>query len=254
MDLNYKVFGEGKAVIILHGLFGMLDNWKSFARKLGESYKVYIIDQRDHGKSPHTNSFNYQLLADDIKRFIDEHQIDLYALIGHSMGGKAAMQFCADHPGDLEKLIAVDIGPNENPANHQTIFKALKAVPIEEISSRNEAEDVLSEYIQDQGVRLFLMKNLTRSLKGNYKWKMNLDLLIEYYHEILAEVPFHYPMDTSSLFVRGLKSDYIDQDNIDRIHEIFVNHEILDIEDAGHWVHADQPDLLLDEVKTFLNN
>ena len=254
MELNYKKFGAGKTIIILHGLFGMLDNWKSFARKLSEDFEVLIIDQRDHGKSPHTDAFNYQILADDIKKFIDEHNIDLYAIIGHSMGGKTAMQFTIDHPGDLEKLLVVDIGPNQNPENHRTIFKALKAVPIDTISSRSEAEDVLSKYIDDKGVRLFLMKNLSRTLKSKYKWKMNLDLLIENYQEILAEIPFHYPIGTPSLFIKGDRSDYIDHDNIDRIHDVFVHHDIIEIEDAGHWVHADQADILLDKTRQFLYN
>ena len=254
MDLNFKKFGSGKTIIILHGLFGMLDNWKSFARKLAENYEVIILDQRDHGRSPHTEAFNYQLLASDIKQFIDEQNISLHALIGDSMGGKAAMQFCHDYPGELEKLVVVDIGPLQNPENHLHIFKALKAVPIDQLSSRSDAEDILSQHIEESSVRLFLMKNLTRTLKSSYKWKMNLDLIIENYDEILAEIPFDYPMDMDGLFIKGDRSNYINQENIDRIHEVFINSDIITIPDAGHWVNADQPEILLEKINDFLAN
>ena len=254
LTLNYKKFGEGKSVIILHGLFGMLDNWKSFARKLSSHFEVFIIDQRDHGKSPHTDTFDYTTLAEDINQFIVRHNINPYALIGHSMGGKTAMQFVNDHPGAVNKLIVVDIGPNKNPENHQTIFKALKSIPVDQIESRSEAEEILEKFIDEQSIRLFLMKNLSRTPEGGYKWKMNLDLLISNYSNILAEIPFYYPIDIPTLFVKGGQSKYIDEENIDKIHDVFLHHEIFEFPDAGHWVHAEKPDELLDKTRLFLDN
>ena len=154
--LNHKIFGQGDPIIILHGLFGMLDNWQTIGKKLAEDYMVVLVDQRDHGKSDHTDEFNYQVLAEDLRVFMEENWMHEAYIIGHSMGGKTAMQFAVDNPDMIEKLIIVDIGPKAYKAGHDTIFKALREVEIDKVKSREEVEESIAKYINDKGVRLFL--------------------------------------------------------------------------------------------------
>jgi len=251
--LNFKKLGEvGPEIIILHGLFGMLDNWKTFGRKLSTDYQVYLVDQRDHGRSPHTEAFDYSILAADLNAFIETHHLEPELIIGHSMGGKTVMQFANDYPANANRIVVVDIGPKENEPGHETIFKALFSVKPEEIEKRQEAEVLLRKHIDDSGVAQFLMKNLSRNTSGGFKWKMNLNLLHENYSNILAEIKFDYPISVQTLFIKGEQSDYIDEANRIMIDDHFVNAEIIEIADAGHWVHADQGEKLLEHVKAFM--
>lgn len=250
ITLNYKVFGEGEPVIILHGLFGMLDNWQTFAKKLADHYMVYIIDQRDHGKSPHTKAFSYPLLAQDLHEFMTSQWIYKAKLIGHSMGGKTVMQFAQEYPDMVEQMVVVDIAPVTYEAGHTEIFEALFAVEVDTLTDRSEAEEVLSKYIDEVGVRQFLMKNLQRNKEGGYQWKMNLDLLQQQYGNILATVA-HKESTTKSLFVRGELSNYITDANMETILREYVNGEIVTVSGAGHWVHAQKPKELLQLVSNF---
>lgn len=254
MELNFKKLGtEGPEIIILHGLFGMLDNWKTFGRQMSEQYQVYLVDQRDHGRSPRTSDFNYKLLAEDLAEFIRLNDLNPYAIMGHSMGGKTVLQFANDYPDLFDRMIVVDIGPLANEAGHHTIFKALQSFDPAQIEDRSEAFDVMSSYIHQAGVIQFLMKNLSRNQAGGYQWKMNLDLLHEKYEHILAEISFDYLISSPCLFIKGAKSAYIDERNLDHIEEVFSNAEIITIEDAGHWVHAEQGARLLEVVLDFLD-
>ena len=160
MELNHKTFGAGDPIIILHGLFGTLDNWQTVAKKLAEHFMVYIVDQRNHGRSAHVEGQNYKLMAEDLADFMEENWMHNAHIIGHSMGGKTAMQFAADYPDMLNKLVVVDIAPKAYEGGHQTIFDALLSVNMEKVQTRKEVEEQLSKYIDDAGVRLFLMKNL----------------------------------------------------------------------------------------------
>ena len=251
--LNHKIFGQGDPVIILHGLFGMLDNWQTIAKKLAEEYMVILVDQRDHGRSEHTDEFNYQVLAEDLNAFLEENWIHTCHIIGHSMGGKTAMQFATMHPDMVEKLIVVDIGVREYQPGHELIFKALLEVPIEKVQSRNEVEEIISKYIDDEGVRLFLMKNLQRIKGGGFRWKMNLNLLHKEYQNILAAIKSEEAVDVDTLFIYGSKSKYIKESDFDGIQSIFPE-AIFEEVDAGHWIHADKPQELLEIVKAFLIN
>jgi len=251
--LNYKEFGEGEPVVILHGLFGMLDNWQSFAKKLAADYRVIIVDQRDHGKSKHTNAFNYKLLAQDLHDFFDEHGIYGCSIIGHSMGGKTAMQFAVDFPDFVQRLIVVDIGPDAYPPGHHLIYEALHAVDINSVQSRKEVETVLAKYIEDSGVRLFLMKNLTRKKEGGYAWKMNLKILSEDYPNIIAGITRDELIETPTLFVGGSKSVYLSDAQLESISSTFMTYHVEFIEGAGHWVHAEKPLELLELVQEFLD-
>lgn len=251
--LNHKIFGQGTPIIILHGLFGMLDNWQTVAKKLAEEYMVILVDQRDHGRSGHTDAFNYQLLAEDLNAFLEENWIHSSHIIGHSMGGKAAMQFASMHPDMIEKLVVVDIGIRAYKPKHDLIFKALLEVPIEEVSSRKEVETIISKYIEDAGVRLFLMKNLQRKKEGGFRWKMNLPLLHKEYLNIVAAVESDHPIDVDTLFIYGTKSKYITPPEIEGIQEMFPEAQFEEV-DAGHWIHAEKPDELLSLVKNFLQS
>jgi esterase len=250
--LNHKIFGQGDPIVILHGLFGMLDNWQTIAKKLAEDYMVILVDQRDHGKSKHTDAFNYQLLAEDLNLFLEENWIHSCHVIGHSMGGKAAMQFAAQHPDMVDKLVVVDIGTKAYKPGHELIFKALLEVQIDEVKTRGEVEEIISKYIGDVGVRLFLMKNLQRIKEGGFKWKMNLKLLYKEYLNILSAIESDDPIDVETLFIYGTKSRYIEPEEIDDIKALFPNSKFSELE-SGHWIHAEKPDELLLLVKEFLS-
>lgn len=247
--LNYKELGEGTPVIILHGFLGMLDNWKTFGRKLSENYKVYLIDQRDHGRSPHTDDFNYTLLANDLAVFMEAHEIQRAHLIGHSMGGKTVMKFSQLHDDKVLSSVIVDIAPKAYNNHHTDILDALHSITPKEVQDRNEADEALSKHISDWGVRQFLMKNLTRNPEGGFRWKMNLSLLTEKYNSIIEPVD-QESSDVDCIFINGSKSNYIKPEDHEEILKVFPNAKFYTI-DAGHWVHAEKGDELLEQVKEF---
>ena len=252
VELNYKVFGEGEPVIILHGLFGMLDNWQTFAKLLAENYMVYIVDQRDHGKSPHTEEFSYHLLANDLHEFMTSQWIYEARLIGHSMGGKTVMQFADEYPDMVEQMVVVDIAPVKYKAGHNDVFDALFAIDIDKLSDRKQAESILAQYISEDGVRQFLMKNLQRRKEGGYRWKMNLELLYKEYQNILSGIG-PSKNDVDALFISGGLSDYIDDNAKEAINAKYSHVNTVTIADAGHWVHAQKPRELLEIVNTYFN-
>ncbi len=249
--LNHKIYGQGDPIIILHGLFGMLDNWQSIAKKLATDYMVILVDQRDHGKSDHTDSFSYSLLADDLNEFMNDHWIHSAHILGHSMGGKTAMQFANDYPEMVEKLIIIDIAPKEYPPGHRLIFKALRSVPIDKVKSRKDVEDILKKYIDNIGIRLFLMKNLKRKKEGGFEWKMNLELLHDAYPNILKSLNIEGTIDCDTLLVYGANSNYIKENDVKDINNIFQNSTFKKL-NAGHWIHAEKPKELEEEIRRFL--
>jgi len=251
--LNFKSFGEGEPVIILHGLFGMLDNWQSFAKKLSEHYLVYVIDQRDHGKSPHTDEFNYKVLAEDLKEFLDQEMISKAKFIGHSMGGKTLIQFAMDFEDYIEKMIIVDMGIKKYPGGHETIISAMRTASVGKADSRSEIESHLAQTIDNSSIRLFLMKNLQRNTEeGGFRWKMNLELLHREYQSILSSLESDEVKDTEVLFVKGLKSEYLLEEDEPKIKEQFAKAKFKEI-DAGHWIHAEKPKELLEMVVNFFD-
>ncbi len=254
MQLNFKKFGEGQPMIILHGLFGMLDNWQTLSRSFAEKYQVFLVDQRNHGKSPHASLIDYQSMADDLHDFLLSHDLSNATILGHSMGGKTAMQFATYYPEMVRKLIVVDIAPKVYKGGHQKIFEALFNVNIEKVSSRMEVEAALAEKIDEPGIRLFLMKNLNRSKGGSYRWKMNLPAIHEHYDKILGNIDKDIHFEGDSLFIRGALSKYIKDEDEATIREYFPNARIVSIPDAGHWVHADAPRALFDEVVRFVGH
>lgn len=252
MKLNYKTLGEGKPLIILHGLFGSLDNWLSIAKELTDTYQIFLVDQRNHGMSPHSDEFNYGVMAEDLKEFIKEHNIDRPYILGHSMGGKTAMKFALQHGDMWEKLIVVDISPKAYPVHHDVILEGLSAIDVDALKSRGEADKKLAEYVSDFGTRQFLLKNLNRKKSGGFEWKINLPVIKENIEIIGEGMEEQLAIEKDVLFIRGEKSDYIKNDDVILITQHFPNARLETVKNAGHWVHAEQPEALLDLVTNFL--
>lgn len=253
MKLNYKKLGKGEPLIILHGLFGMLDNWFTLGKNFAEHFSVYLIDQRNHGLSPHIDEWHYKVMSDDLLEFFDDHKIQKANIIGHSMGGKTAMYFAGEHSERVNKLMVVDIAPRFYPLHHDSVLAALLSVDIENLKSRNEADEVLSKYISDFGVKQFLLKNLARKENDNtkFEWKFNLPVIAGNIHEIGAAIT--RGSDVSTLFIRGENSDYISEADQTEIKKMFPDSEIITI-DSGHWIHAEKPEEFYHSTLKFLQN
>lgn len=254
LHLNYKSYGHsGQPVIILHGLLGMLDNWQTQCKRLAENhFKVYAVDQRNHGKSPHSDTFNYEVLAEDVKNFMREHQIESAHVLGHSMGGKTAMQYALSFPDLVEKLIVVDVAPRKYASAHDEILDAMCSLKLKEFSSRQQADDAIAKRIPEFGLRQFILKNLVRTESGEFKWKVNLVIIKKHYPDIADDITAHGTFEKPTLFVKGSKSKYIIPDDEPRIHKLFPHAKIITIQETGHWVHADKPEEFGDTVLKFL--
>lgn len=252
MQLNYKVFGEGEPLIILHGLLGSLDNWQTLAKQYAEHFTVFIVDLRNHGKSPHSDEFSYDLMVEDILNFCNENFIYRCHLLGHSMGGKVAMQFALSHGDYIEKLIIADIAPVTYDPGHNTIFEALRSIDLKTVQQRKEVDDILAQSIPQFGVRQFLMKGLTRDENNAFVWKFNLDSLWKNYTKILGTFQTEDNFDGETLFIYGDQSDYIQEAYFPIIDKYFVNNEKVVIQGAGHWLHAENPKEFLGKTLSFL--
>lgn len=252
MKLFFRELGQGEPIIILHGLFGSSDNWLTQAKLFGAHYKVYSVDQRNHGQSPHSNDFDYLSMVNDLKEFIEEHQIHSPVIIGHSMGGKAAMNFALAHPDMVSKLIVVDISPKSYNLEHYAIVEGLRAIPIDTITSRNEADEILSHQIPDADVRQFLLKNLQRKSGGGFSWKINLPVISEKLSNIGVDLQIEGQFKKPTLFIRGAKSKYISDEDWKRITTIFPEAQ-LETMDTGHWVQAEKPQEFAETVVHWLS-
>ena len=255
MKLAYREFGEGQPLIILHGLFGQSDNWNTLAKRFGENgFKVYTLDQRNHGLSQHSDAWDYQLMAEDLKEFIEEHQLQNVILLGHSMGGKTVLFFEQMFPQLANKLIIVDISPRAYEPHHDSVLKALNAVDFTDINTRKEAEAILGEYISDFGTKQFLLKNIfwKEDETKQMAWRFNLKTITKEYNNIGVSVPF-FISDTKTMFIRGEKSDYIKNDDEADIASRFSNYQLKTIANSGHWVHAEQPEAFFNCVMDFIS-
>lgn len=252
MELYFREFGAGDPVIILHGLFGFSDNWQTIAKSLASQYLVITPDLRNHGRSPHLPSHTYEEMAEDLRLFMENHWMHSAVLIGHSMGGKVAMQMALNHPDMVEKLVVVDIAPGKAADNHSGIFEALLGMDLSVMQARADIESYLVSRIPDMGIRQFLLKNITRNDDGKFAWKMNLPVLWRHFPDILDAVTGE-PFDKPALFVRGDRSDYIKDADTALIMTLFPQAEITTIPNAGHWVHADKPNELITVISEFLD-
>ena len=243
LELNYKTFGQGEPLIILHGLFGMLDNWKSFARRLEKDYLVIAVDLRNHGKSPRHEEHNYQVMAQDIADFLDRHFLFEAHVLGHSMGAKVAMHLALEHGEKVKSLIAADMGVKKYPGGHEFILETLQEAPLKDVQSRKELQDFLQERLQVESIVQFLMKNIKRNKEdGGFQWKFQLDILRDNYQKILAPVQSDYTFSGTTTFLKGSASDYITEKDLPIITDFFPGAVLEEIQGAGHWVHADAPE------------
>ncbi len=254
MKLNFKKVGQGsQPLVILHGFFGSLDNWSTVSKAIADlGYVVYLVDQRNHGRSPHTADFTYEAMSADLAEFIKDHALENPILIGHSMGGKTVMQYAETYPGTYDKLVVVDIGPKVYPPHHDSLITGLNALPLAEITDRQQADDLFSAYESNLGVRQFLLKNLYRSGAGGYDFRFNLPVLTESQAAIGAEIPRLRVVSEPTLFLRGALSGYVEDEDWAGIHEMFPNAELVTIPKASHWVHAEQPKAFVAALAAFL--
>ncbi|MDH5608088.1 MAG: alpha/beta fold hydrolase [Cyclobacteriaceae bacterium] len=254
MNLHFRAMGSGDPLIILHGLFGSADNWQTIGKQFSQYFKVYLVDQRNHGLSPHADEFTYQAMAGDLLELMDQEGLERAGIMGHSMGGKTAMKFAATHGNRVEKLVVVDISPKYYPPHHQKIFAGFHAADIATLTSRSEADERIAREIREVGVRQFLLKNLTRNEQGKFSWKMNLHVIEEKIGEVGKGLEENERFDGKTLFLAGEKSGYITTDDREGILAHFPNAAIDTIENAGHWIHAEQPERLMEKVLTFLTS
>jgi esterase len=250
MKLNYKELGKGQPLVILHGLFGSLDNWQTHAKKLSEYFRVIIVDQRNHGRSDWSDDFSYDLMSSDLLELFVDLDLKKVILIGHSMGGKTAIKFTQTNSKLVEKLIIVDIGVKEYPMHHSEILKGLHSINLDVIHTRNEAESLLSNYIESFGVRQFLLKNLYWKDKNNLAWRMNISILEKEMGNILAALPSK-EVFIPTLFIRGEFSNYILDEDIEDLENQFPDLHLVTIRNSGHWVHAEAPDEFIEKVIEF---
>lgn len=251
-QLNFKKIGEGQPLLILHGLLGSLDNWLTLGKQFSEiGFKVFLIDQRNHGKSFHNDIHSYESMAEDLNNFIQDYMIEDPIILGHSMGGKTVMRFANDFPNVARKLIVADISPRFYPPHHQEILEGLNAIDVDKLPSRQEADQILGNYVLGFGERQFLLKNLDRTPHG-FQWKCNLKAITDQISNVGEAQEFQSPIDLPTLFIRGDRSDYIQKDDLKLIQQQFSQAEIMTIANSGHWVHAEQPKEFFEIVKDFI--
>ena len=255
MKLNYKVFGTGEPMIILHGLFGMLDNWRTVARMMENKYQSILVDLRNHGRSPHSDEMNYKVLAEDVLELINDLQLQSPVVLGHSMGGKTTMQLALDHPESVKKIIVVDIAAKKYHRHHDKILKAIESINPSELTERAEAEEILRSHLGDDEANIqFLLKNIGRKPEGGFEWKANMPVLISQYDAIMEGIHSDSVFSKPALFIRGDHSDSLKDDDWPGIVKLFPHAELVTIANAGHWVHADQPQALIDTLIAFMES
>lgn len=250
MKLHYRELGEGKPMIILHGLFGFSDNWQTHAKKLADYYRVILVDLRNHGHSPWSNEFSYDIMAQDVINLCEDLELSEVILVGHSMGGKTAIRVAQMREDLLEKLVVVDMGIKRYPPHHQHILAGIHSVSLDNVGSRREAEEQLAQHIDSDGVKQFLLKNLYWKEKGKLSWRMNVEVLEGAMDEILKAIP-EQEVFIPTLFIKGELSNYLIDEDHSAIERVFIDVEFVTIPNAGHWVHAEAPGPFLDALLSF---
>ncbi len=253
MKLFFKKTGEGKPLIILHGLFGMGDNWASLSKIFSEKgFCCYLVDQRNHGKSPHSEDFTYETMVEDLLELMIDEKISKADIIGHSMGGKTAMFFALNHPDRINKLIVADMAPRYYAPHHDAIFSALNSIDTSGLLSRKEAEEQLRAALKDESTIQFLLKNLYWKDDKHLDWRFGFLEIEKNIEEIGKELPPDSLINISVLFLRGERSGYINEKDRIEIKRIFPLAEIKTIPDAGHWIHAENPKIFMGMVIEYL--
>ncbi len=265
MNLFYRKFGSGQPVIILHGLFGASDNWVSVGKKLAEHFSVYLLDLRNHGQSFHSDEHSYAAMSRDVLEFIDINELKNVVLLGHSMGGKVAMTFAIQNYCRVNKLIIVDISPaayinsykNIDKISHRVILNTMANFEFKSVKNRSQIETKLRENISELRVLQLLLKNIKRNSQNNFSWRLNCKAISENLQDMFAAVEQNIEMqenDIPTLFFKASDSQYVNGSDFDEIAKYFPNSKIETIYNTGHWIHVEQPDILIDRVIKFIKS
>jgi|SRR5690554_589217 len=253
MKLAFKKLGEGdETLVILHGLFGSGDNWQTLGRQFAEDFTVFLVDQRNHGHSPHSDAFSYELMAKDLNRFFTDQNIDSATLIGHSMGGKTAMRFAQLYPENVNKIVVADMGVKAYPSHHHEILDAFSALDLESLESRKDADTFMKPLFPNFSVRQFLLKNLYRKSKTEFAWRVNFHAIEENMDDILAALPGNV-VDKPILFLYGEKSQYVEKSDFEDIRKIFPLAKFASLP-TGHWIHAEDAEGFYKNVLEFVTS
>ncbi len=248
MQLHTQILGQGQPLVLLHGLFGSADNWGSIAKHFSQHYQVISVDLRNHGRSPHSDSQTYPDMADDLLAVLDTLGLSQVHLLGHSLGGKVAMQFATQYPDRVNKLIVVDMAMRAYPDRYTQLMDHMLAVDLSQMASRNEVDNALKDAIPNLRVRQFLLTNLVKS-EAQLQWRINLPALKANYATLIAAIAVHF--EQPSLFIRGERSDYVQASDIAELQRHFTQAEFVSLP-TDHWVHAEQPQLFIQALEAFL--
>lgn len=240
MKLFFREAGQGTPMIILHGLFGSSDNWYSLSKVFAERFRVFTIDQRNHGQSPHSPEHDYKLLTEDLEEFVTDHALSKPIVLGHSMGGKTAMNFALKDPDKTGKLIVVDIMPKVNILKHDHILEGMKSLDLTKLQSRGEAEQILATQIPKNDERQFIMKNLARDDQQRFEWKINLSALDANIDRMGEGLQYNGQYTGPTLFIKGEKSGYYKPGDEAAVANYFPKAKWVTME-TGHWVQAEDP-------------
>lgn len=261
LELNYRISGQGDPLILLHGLFGSLENLGGIAQRLEDDWQVHALDARNHGRSPHSGDMDYAAMAADVIAYMDARGLEKAALLGHSMGGKTAMQVALNAPGRVSALIVADIAPVTYRPRHDAVMEGLKQVDLEQVKSRQDADRMLSEYVEMLPVRQFLLKNLQRvptdeqkSGAAVFRWRLNLPVIQACYDNLAAAPDGAGPYAGPTLFIKGEDSPYIQEKHRDTVLSLFPGADVKVIQGTGHWLHAEKPDTFATLCRRFLQD
>lgn len=251
--VNFQQQGSGEHLILIHGLFGSLENLNMVAKVLAQSYCITSLDVRNHGKSFHENNMDYNCLAQDVIKLMDHLNIEQANILGHSMGGKIAMQLALTFPERVKKLIVADIAPVKYPAHHTRIIEGLKAIDLSQVKKRSDADKQLAPYVDNIGVRQFLLRNLATE-NGQYYFQCSLEYIANGYDQIMQGYEGDAKFDKPTLFIKGGNSDYIQMEHKAVIDKILPSSSVKIIQNAGHWLHAEKTTAFNKIVSDFLSH
>jgi esterase len=252
LDLSYRHWGSGEPLIILHGLFGSAVNWQAIGMRLSQHWSIFALDLRNHGDSPHNPDFSYDALSCDLKKFMEQRNIEKAILLGHSLGGKIVMTFADRFPEKAERLIILDIAPKPYPAGHRDMLKAMIDLDLDRIKSRKEALDALAASIPPLPTRQFLLKSLIRGVDGRYRWKINLDAIDRHLDELSRGPRLENQYSNPTMFISGRESNYIVEEDTEIIRKYYPGARIVTLFGAGHWLHADAQEETVEAIVDFL--
>ena len=253
MHLAFEAVGEGHPLVILHGLLGSADNWRSMSRRLGAHFKVFAVDLRNHGRSPHSDIFDNDVMSADLREFMERQALRRVMLLGHSMGGRVAMQFAIDYPEQVDRLVIVDIAPKPYEPSQRYLLKALWSLDLTRYKSFADVDAALAAEVSSESLRQFLLKNLARDENGRLRWKAHLAAIDRNYDKLGRGLTPERSFAKPTLFIRGGRSNYIEDADAPLIRQIFPQADIATLPEAGHWVHVEQPQEFFQTVVNFLS-